>query len=421
MDTIYIHGGITLQGQVRIQGSKNAVLPIMAASLLTNGVCSMENCPRLRDVYLMQILLKSLGCKVVWEKDRLKIDASKVDMLHALCGMPGEAVTGMRSSVILLGALLGRVGEVFLEYPGGCVIGKRPIDIHMDALRQMNVSFEETAQGIHAFTRKLKGADITLRMPSVGATENVILAAVCAEGVTMLHGAAREPEVACLCEFLNKCGAGIEGAGSDTLKITGQRSLTGCDFRIPGDRIVAGTYLCACMAAGGEVLLRDAPVVHMRSVLLAAEKMGAGIQETKEGIYVQMHERPKALSQLVTQPYPGFPTDMQSLFLTVCTLAEGETLIRETIFENRFHTVDALNAMGADITKLDAESVRIKGVEKLHGTTMEAAELRGGAALIVAGAAAEGATVVDGGRYIERGYENICRDLRELGVRIYGV
>ena len=421
MDTIYIRGGIPLQGQVRIQGSKNAVLPIMAASLLVNGTCSVENCPRLRDVYLMEFLLRSLGCHVVREKEHLKIDASRVDFLHALSGMPQEAVTGMRSSVFLMGALLGRVGEVFLEYPGGCVIGKRPVDMHVDALGQMNVLFEETPQGIHAYTKKLKGAEIHLRMPSVGATENVILAASCAEGTTVLHNAAREPEVGCLCSFLNACGAQISGIGSDTVTIIGKKELSGCNFRIPGDRIVAGTYLCACMAAGGEVLLREAPVFHMKAAIEAAEKMGAVIQYTPEGLYVQMYRRPNALPEIITRPYPGFPTDMQSLFLTVCAVSEGESILRETIFENRFHTVDALNTMGADITKINADCVRVKGVEKLHGTTMQAVELRGGAALIIAGAAADGSTVVDGAKYIERGYENICRDLRELGVRIYGV
>lgn len=421
METVYIHGGIALQGQVKIQGSKNAVLPILAGTLLVKGTCVIENCPRLKDVYLMQTLLKSLGCLVSWENNSLKVNAEKVELYPALSGMPTEAVRGMRSSVILLGALLGRVGAVFLEYPGGCVIGKRPIDMHLSALAKMGAEIVEHPRGIYASAKRLAGTEITLHMPSVGATENVILAAACAEGDTVLHGAAREPEIVCLCDFLNACGADITGGGTRDIRIHGKEKLTGCHFRVPGDRIVAGTYLCACMAAGGEVLLYDAPAGQMEAFLQTAGRMGALIQENEEGLYIQMEDRPKAVGYVETEPYPGFPTDMQSLFLTVCAVAEGESVLKETIFENRFHTLSALKEMGAKIEQEDSRQVRVQGVESLRGSTVSATELRGGAALVIAGAAAEGSTAVDGGRFIERGYENICRDLRELGVRIYGV
>lgn len=421
MEAIYIHGGITLQGQVRIHGSKNAVLPVMAATLLADGVSVIGNCPRLSDVYYMQTLLDSLGCQVARDKEKLKIDAAQVDILHALGGLPEDAVRGMRSSIILLGALLGRVGEVRMEYPGGCVIGERPIDIHVEALEKLNVRFEEKSYGLYACTQGLKGADITLPVPSVGATENLLLAAVLAEGTTVIRGAAREPEINTLCDFLTACGADITGGGSSTIIIKGVQKLSGTEFFIPGDRIVAGTYMCACMAAGGEVLLKEAPVAQMQAVLECAGRMGVNCQGTEEGLYIQAEGRLKAPESLITAPYPGFPTDMQSPFLSALALSEGSCLVEETIFENRFHTVSCLKNMGAKIIQRDTRHVWIEGVEELHGFTVTAKELRGGAALVIAGAAAKGETVVDGCRYIERGYENICRDLRELGVRIYGV
>ncbi len=420
MEAIYIHGGVALQGQVKVQGSKNAVLPILAATILSDGISVIENCPRLKDVYYMRTLLESLGCIVTWEGDAIRVDARKVDLYHVLCGMPMEAVRGMRSSIILLGAMLGRLKEAYLGYPGGCVIGKRPIDMHLEALEKMGVSFEEKNGLIHAYTRGLKGCEITLPMPSVGATENILMAAVFAEGKTVIHNAAKEPEIEALCEYLTGCGANISGIGTSTIVIEGTECLSGTRFRNPGDRIVAGTYLCACMAAGGEVLLQEAPTEHMEAQLLVARRMGAFCQESTEGLYVQMHGRPKAVEHLRTEPYPGFPTDMQSLFVSVLALSEGTCLIEENIFENRFHTVDDLNHMGACIEKLNENSIRVTGVDTLRGYPVEAMELRGGAALVVAGIAAKDVTIVDGCRYIERGYENICRDLRELGVRIYG-
>lgn len=421
MESVYINGGISLQGQVRIQGSKNAVLPILAATLLTDDSCVIENCPRLTDVEHMQTLLQSLGCAVTRDKTKLKVNTDGVNCFSMPCALSGEAVRGMRSSIILLGAMLSRMGETVLEYPGGCVIGKRPIDLHLEALKEMNVHFEEKSYGIYAVTDGLVGAEITLPKPSVGATENLILAAVRAKGTTVICGAAKEPEIVTLCEFLKLCGAEISGAGSDRIVIFGKETLDGTEFFVPGDRIVAGTYLCACMAAKGEVLLRNAPVMEMQSALEVAREMGAVCQETKEGLYVQVHEPLQAVSKISTAPYPGFPTDMQSLFLAVLTLTKGRCMIEENIFENRFHIVPYLQKMGANIKQIDEKHVLVEGVESLHGYTVNAQELRGGAALVIAGLAARGETVVDNCHYIARGYENICRDLRELGVRIYGV
>ena len=414
MNSIQIQGGVALQGKVRIQGSKNAALPILAATLLTKETSCIHNCPRIADVHRMVSLLRSLGCQVVWGEDGLRVNALEV------CGrdMQGEAITGMRSSLCLLGALIGRCGQVEMEYPGGCVIGKRPIDLHLGALEQMGVCFICEDGKLKGRAEALRGADIRLPFPSVGATENILLAAVAAEGDTRIMGAAMEPEVTELVRYLTGCGARIEGAGTDTLKIQGGQTLYGTDFRICSDRIVAGTYLFACIAAGGSVLLEDAPVKQLEAVLQTAQEMGAGLCVAKEGIYVQAPRRPKSLSHIKTAPYPGFPTDLQSMALAVMTVGDGQSRIEETIFENRFRAAKELKAMGADITLLDERTVLVRGVEKLSGTAVEARELRGGAALVIAGLMAEGTTRVNGCSYIYRGYENICKDLRELGARI---
>ena len=417
MGTIHIHGGIPLQGQVRIQGSKNAVLPILAATVLTEGTSLLIGCPRIADVYQMQMLLRSLNCSVRWEGERMRVTTGRV------CSgrMPREAVTGMRSSLTLLGALLGRCGQVFLENPGGCVIGERPIDLHVSALEKMNVKFRQDGQSFYAYTEKLKGAEIELACPSVGATENIILAAVLAEGCTVIQNAAAEPEITALCAYLNACGACIKGAGTSCIRIEGVKKLKGTEFKVPADRIVAGTYLLACMAAGGSVLLEGAPVEEMEALLELARKMGACLQENCQGLYVQAPQRVQAIGRVKTAVYPGFPTDLQSQLLAVLAGAEGETVVEETIFENRFRIVPELLRMGAKVQVEDGRTVTVEGCESLRGTAVTAEELRGGAALVIAGLKAVGETSVSGSKYIDRGYENICRDLRELGARIYSV
>lgn len=417
MDSILIRGGVTLQGKARIQGSKNAALPILAASILTKGTSCIRNCPRIADVYRMISLLKSLGCEVNWENDGLRIHAENV----CRGDMPKEAITGMRSSLCLLGALIGRCGEAVMEHPGGCVIGERPIDLHRKALGQMGVEFKEIAGRLYASAKELHGIDIELPIASVGATENILLAAVMARGDTVIYGAAREPEVAALCRYLQCCGACIEGVGTGVLKICGGRKLGGADFKIPADRIVAGTYLFGCMITGGNVFLEEAPAEEMQSVLCLAEKMGTRCDLAPDGIYVQSPKRPILPTGIRTAPYPGFPTDLQSMALAVMAAGEGRCLMEETIFENRFRVVEPLKSMGADINVLDRHKVLVKGVERLTGRDVEAVELRGGAALVLAGLRAEGETIIRGCSYIYRGYENIGRDLRELGARIISV
>ncbi len=417
MDSIHVQGGVALQGKVRIQGSKNAALPVLAATLLTKETSCIYNCPKIADVHRMVSLLRSLGVKVRWEKNGIRVDAWNVCRGE----MPTEAIKGMRSSLCLLGALIGRCGEVKMEYPGGCMIGKRPIDLHLFALQKMGVQFREEQGMLFASAKKLHGAEITLPFASVGATENIILAAVMAEGDTIIKGAAREPEISTLCYYLKSCGALIEGIGTGILTIRGRRMLRGTTYRIPEDRIVAGTYLFGAIATGGCVFLENAPFEQMEAVLVVAEKMGAQCDVTREGIYVQAADRPQAMKSIKTAPYPGFPTDLQSMALVALAGAEGESVIEETIFENRFQVVEPLQTMGADICMVSPNCVAVRGVEKLYGAQMEAKELRGGAALLLAALSAEGESTITGCSYIYRGYENICKDLRELGARVASV
>ena len=416
MDSIHIDGGIPLQGQVRIQGSKNAALPVLAATVLVKGKSLIENCPRITDVFQMQILLNSIGCKTSWEGTSLRVDASAVRAGR----MPHKEVKAMRSSISLLGALLARCGEAVLEYPGGCVIGKRPIDIHLEALKALGVTFEEREELLTACAKTLKGAVVPLRFPSVGATENLLLAAVLAEGDTEVLNSAREPEVEALCDFLKGAGARIEGAGTERIHIHGVDRLQESCYRIPGDRIVAGTYLTGCLVAGGSVFLQEAPVEQMEAVLQTAEHMGARLQRDGNGLFIQAPARLQAPGELCTQVYPGFPTDLQSPVLVAMALADGESVLTETIFENRFRIVPYLQKMGARL-RVEDKRVYVSGVSTLQGAIVRAEELRGGAALVMAGLGAQGHTTVEDCGYIYRGYENIGRDLRELGARVYSV
>ncbi len=413
MDAVRIYGGKSLSGQTRIQGSKNASLPILAATLLIDGICEIENCPDISDVYHMLRLLESLGCQVSREKNHIRVDTGGV----AAHDMPSDSVGVMRSSIMLLGALLARMGAVSMEYPGGCVIGKRPIDQHLCALRRMGVEIVEGREEFCARASKLHGAVHELPFVSVGVTENLVLAAVLAEGETVIHPAAREPEIQALCEFLLKAGAEISGVGTDRLVIRGVKKLHPVRFRVPADRIVAGTYLTACLCAGGSVFLEDAPCEQMQSVLACAERMGAGLTVWPDGLFVEGRACNRLEEVLVTEVYPGFPTDLQSLFMAAMALSGQGGQIEETVFENRFRIVPELCKMGADIT-VEGNRAHVRGGGPLHNTIVEAKELRGGAALVVAALAAEGTGIVRNRHFIDRGYEDITLSLRELGADI---
>ncbi len=413
MDAVRIYGGKSLSGQTKIQGSKNASLPILAATLLIDGCCEIENCPDISDVYHMLRLLGSLGCRVTREKNAVRVDTRGV----AEGDMPADSVGVMRSSIMLLGALLARTGVVAMEYPGGCVIGERPIDQHLYSLRRMGVEITEGQEGFCARAVRLHGAVHELPFVSVGVTENLILAAVLAEGETVIHPAAREPEIQALCEFLIKAGGKIDGAGTDRLVIEGVEKLHPVRFRVPADRIVAGTYLSACLCAGGRVFLEEAPCRQMQSVIACARRLGAEIQERPDGLLVAGRAHEKLEGGLVTAVYPGFPTDLQSLFMVAMAVSGQEGWIEETVFENRFRIVPELVKMGADIRVEGKRAFIYKGAP-LHNTIVEAKELRGGAALVVAALCAEGTGIVTNRHYIDRGYEDITLSLRELGAAI---
>ena len=412
MDAVRIYGGKCLEGQTTIQGSKNASLPILAATLLINGICEIENCPEISDVYHMLRLLKSLGCEVERKGTLVRVNTEKLSE----CDMPSDSVGVMRSSIMLLGALLARTGRVCMEYPGGCVIGSRPINLHLQSLRKMGVVIEENETGFCAETSRLRGPVLKLPFVSVGVTENAILAAVLAEGETVIKPAAREPEIQALCEFLQRAGAKIDGIGSNCLVIHGVNRLHAVRYRVPADRIVAGTYLSACMCTGGRIFLRDAPAHHMESVLNCAVEMGAAIEYETDGILINGRDHEATCHMLATGCYPAFPTDMQSPFMVVMALSGQRGCIEETVFENRFRIVPELCKMGADIT-VHGNTAYI-GSSKLHGAIVQAEELRGGAALVVAALAAEGTSIVTNRHYIDRGYEDIVLSLRQLGASI---
>ena len=331
---IQIKGGNSLHGKVKIQGSKNAALPVLAATLLVRGSCVLGNCPQITDVFYMQKLLEHAGCQVERAGDKITVNADTVRE----CRLPREYVGKMRSSVILMGALLGRLGRVGIDYPGGCVIGERPIDLHLMALEKLGAQITTEGNYIYATAKKLVGNEIFFPISSVGATQNALLAAVTAQGTTILHHAACEPEVMTLCEFLSLAGARIEGTGTDTLVIYGVDELHATEYEIIPDRIVAGTYLFAAMAAGGQVILQNAPVAQLGAVLSVLTGMGASIITCTDQTTMVIHapDRPVNLPYVETEVYPGFPTDLQSLLLVAACMAEGELVLRERIFSGRF-------------------------------------------------------------------------------------
>ncbi|HCT90542.1 MAG TPA: UDP-N-acetylglucosamine 1-carboxyvinyltransferase [Lachnospiraceae bacterium] len=411
---MHICGGIPLSGEVRVQGSKNAVLPILAAAVLVDGVVTLTNCPRIADVECMVRLLKSVGCHVEWKGGRIRIDARRAfgDSL------PAKYVTQMRCSVIMIGAVLGRNKRISINYPGGCVIGKRPIDMHLQALARMGVSLTEKNNRLTACTENLCGSEISLPFPSVGATENTILAGVLAEGETVIRGGAMEPEIQALCRFLICAGADIRREETEgTIRIRGVERLHSCTYEIPFDRIVAGTYLLGCMAAGGSIVLDGVDMSQLTAVMTVIDKMGGGWECQNGRVALEAPDRPKAIPYLKTEVYPGYPTDLQSQLLAVLALAEGKSVVEESIFENRFRVVPQLHKMGADI-HIEGNRAVVQGTEGLRGACVKAQELRGGAALCIAALAAKGETRIGNRHFIDRGYEALERDIRSLGGRI---
>ena len=417
MSVIEIQGLCRIKGEIKVQGSKNAVLPMMAASILNHGITVIDNVPGIQDVFCMMGILDYLGCKCTLVEKRLTIDAGNLSGT-SICR---EDMGKMRSSIMLLGALLGRTGEASVSYPGGCMIGTRPIDLHLMALEKMGVQviMQEDGDCLRAVAPVIKGTSIAFPFPSVGATENALFAAVAAEGRTVLSGCAMEPEIEELCQFLNNMGACIRGVGTGCLTIEGGLPLHDSCFRVGGDRIVAGTYLCAAAAAGGEVLVTGIRPSDLHNVTDCLRRMGAVVFEGEELLYLKVVKPLQAIS-VKTGPYPEFPTDLQSMMMAVMSMSEGTGVIEETIFEDRFKTAAELNKMGACIEIHDRQAL-ISGSCLFKGTEVEAADLRGGAALVLAGLVARGTTRVSNCGYIMRGYEDICRDLRGLGADIHYV
>lgn len=408
-----VKGGRRLSGSVRIGGSKNAVLPILAATLLTDGEVILGNCPKLTDVDNMLRILQHLGCEAKLDNDAVVISAAGASLWE----MPEHLSRELRSSIFLLGPILGRFGRALFTYPGGCEIGQRPIDFHLKGLRVLSAGIEETHGYIVCKPSKLVGAAVNLDYPSVGATENIMMAAVKAEGRTVIHNAAMEPEIVSLQDFINAMGGIVKGAGTSTIEIEGVHRLHGAEFRIPSDRIVAGTYLAAAAIAGGEAELLDAEPECFGPVLSKLRDTGCEIKCGPRHVTIRCAGRPNAVRLIETLPYPGFPTDMQAQFFALSTISRGTTMIVENVFENRFRHAGELIRMGADVTIRDRMAI-IHGVERLTGAAVSACDLRGGAALVLAGLAAEGATRVDGAHYIDRGYEALDMDLSMLGADI---
>ena len=413
MDIWRIRGGRKLEGVCFVQGSKNASLPILAASILNPAESELQNVPQLKDIDAALRILRHLGCAAEQRENEVYINAHGVTR----CFIPHKLMLEMRSSVIFMGALLARCGEARLSPPGGCQLGKRPIDLHLSALRQLGAEIEESGDEIICRAKQLRGTEIALPFPSVGATENIMLAATAAEGETVIHGAAREPEISALADYLRGMGCEVRGAGTDTLVIGERRYKNYVNQRILADRIVAATVACAAAACGGSVELRGVEPAHFSTVLHFLKQAGCDIMCQNRSVWLRSGGKLHAVGEVCTEPYPGFPTDAQPVLMAALLKAKGRSLIRETIFENRFRQVPELIRLGADITLRD-QCAEIWGVDSLHGTVLNATDLRGGAAMIVAGLTAEGQTLVCDTGHIRRGYERFDTRLRALGADI---
>lgn len=407
-----IEGGHKLSGNIDISGSKNATLPILAATILNAGITSINNVPNIKDVNTMCAILEKLGCVVKRTNDIVTVDSSNIITSE----IPEELMKEMRSSVIIAGALIGRTKKCQFTYPGGCEIGSRPINLHLEAFEQLGVTIDEKNGYINCVSNNLEGTEIVLDFPSVGATENIMLASVFAEGETKIKNVAREPEIKNLQDFLNSMGAKIKGAGSNTIVIKGVKALHDTEFNVIPDRIEAASYLCMAAITSGEIILNKVNPEHISSALHKLKRMNLKIAHSKNEVYLKTVKHLSPIN-IKTMPYPGFPTDMQSQFTTLLTLAKGTSIIVENIFENRYKYVNELLKMGAKITLEDRTAI-IQGVESLYGANVEAKELRGGVSLVTAALVARGTTKITGIGFIERGYENLTKKLTILGAKI---
>ena len=412
MSSYIIEGGHKLEGTVKISGSKNSALPIIAATILNAGKTTLYNVPNIQDTQMMYKILETLGAKIEKKNGKIKIDTSKIEKFE----IPPELMHKMRSSVILAGALIGRYKKATFSYPGGCDIGSRPIDLHLKSFEKLGIQVNQNHGNIECNAEKIKGEKIDLDFPSVGATENAILASILAEGTTIITNAAREPEIIDLQNFLNKMGAKIVGAGTDEIQIEGVKKLKDISYNIMPDRIETGSFLCFAAATKGNIILENVNATHITPIISKLEEAECKIETSKNKIKIIAPKKLKAID-IKTMPYPGFPTDMQSVFASMLTIAKGTSIIVENIFENRYKYTQELNKMGAKIT-VEGKSAIIRGTRKLYGAYVKATDLRGGAALVLAGLIAKGKTQVDDIEYILRGYEKLDYKLQNLGANI---
>lgn len=408
-----VWGERRLEGSLTVQGAKNAILPILAATILTGCETELTNCPRLRDVEASLNILRHLGCKVSWEEDVIHIDSRQITSW----AIPHDLMRAMRSSVIFLGAVLGRCGEAALSMPGGCELGPRPIDLHLEAMRALGAEVAEEGGEIVCRSAGLEGGRIALCMPSVGATENAMIAACAARGETVITNAAREPEIEDLQGFLRALGADIDGAGTPVIRIRGFQPRSRVGWRVMPDRIVSATLLCACAGTGGDLELRGVEAAHFASVTEALRAMGCRVEEKSRSLRLRSDGHLVAGPLIRTAPYPGFPTDAQPLMMAAALKARGSTVFVENIFPNRYRQAEQMRLLGADI-RIEGRVARVTGVERLRGTRVRSEDLRGGAALVIAGLAAEGETQIEDPGHIGRGYDGLDAALQSLGARI---
>lgn len=412
MKKYIINGGKKLEGRIRVHGAKNAVLPIMAAAVLSGDTCCIYDCPDLSDVRFTVDILKTIGCDVSFEDGILKIDSSSVEKWE----IPEDLMREMRSSIIFLGALVGKMGKARLCAPGGCELGNRPIDLHIKALRELGAQIREENGFIEVNCERMHPGDIHLSFPSVGATENIILASVKLKGETTISNAAREPEITDMCDFLNKMGAQIEGAGTEFIKIRGVAHLKGAEHKVIPDRIVASTLMCAAMTTHSEIELLNVKSNHLGAIVSVLRESGARIEFFRDNMYIRAPEKIKSVNMIKTQVYPGFPTDAQSPLMATLCFGDSASVIVESIFDSRYKIIPELTKMGAEILQ-DGRVAVVKG-QKLSGSHICAKDLRGGAALTIAALGAEGESILEGIHYIDRGYVALDEMLRTLGADI---
>lgn len=414
MSELVINGGKKLSGEICVQGAKNSVLPVLAATVLCGGECVIHNCPELSDVETSLKILAHLGCGCKKDGDTVAVNAKDISDYS----IPDTLMREMRSSVVFLGAVIGRTGKAVISSPGGCELGPRPIDLHLSSLNKMGVTVKEEHGYLNCTAENgLHGAEITLNFPSVGATENIILAAVLAEGDTVIHGAAKEPEISDLADFLNSAGARINGCGSDTVKIRGVKTLGGAEHSIIPDRIVAATYMACAAVTGGNITLKNVMPPHMASILWLFNESGCKVNINGKSINLLSPQRLLRVPTVRSLVYPGFPTDAGPIAAALLCKADGTSVFVENIFENRFRYVDELKRFGAKI-KTEGKIAVIEGVTELSAADCKATDLRGGAALVIAALAANGKSRIGEIQHIERGYEDITENLRLIGADI---